>query len=94
MKRKRAFVTEAELLTRAREEKEILVNEMKNYIQYYYGIIEKLRIDEAELSAIEINDVSLWSRLTDVTSLYWEKRFIWNNTQYKHGTVPWYKADP
>ena len=62
MKRKRGFVTEAELLTRAREEKEILVNEMKNYLQYYYGIMQKLRIEEAELSAIEINDVSLWPK--------------------------------
>ena len=62
MKRKRAFVTEAELLTRAREEKEILVNEMKNYLQYYYGIMQKLRIEEDELSAIEINDVSLWPK--------------------------------
>ena len=62
MKRKRAFVTEAELLTRVREEKEILVNEMKNYLQYYYGIMEKLGIEEAELSAIEINDVSFWSK--------------------------------
>ena len=64
MKRKRALVTEARLLTRAREEKEILVNKMKNYIQYYYGIMEKLEIDEAELSASEINDVSLWSKIS------------------------------
>ena len=64
MKRKRAFVTEARLLTRAREEKEILVNKMKNYIQYYYGIMEKLGIDEAELSASEINYVSLWSEIS------------------------------
>ena len=64
MKRKRALVTEARLLTRAREEKEILVNKMKNYIQYYYGIMEKLEIDETELSASEINDVSLWSKIS------------------------------
>ena len=64
MNRKRALVTEARLLTRAREEKEILVNKMKNYIQYYYGIMEKLEIDEAELSASEIHDVSLWSKIS------------------------------